>query len=471
MHLSTSTVRQQPPTVLVALLALSLLPLYIISYQIRLRFPLSQIPGTESLGLDIPPSPVSQDFVTAWLATDLVQPFDPYPLARYCNTTGRRFNPNLVFNLANANGGLGNVRGNILDFIFFAIEAGASIILPGFAGRDSENIGNVWGGHKHFGEFFDQEWFVETMGKVCPEMEVYVFEEGMKMKEAVNGERGNYMPRTRRMDSGFENTWKAAVEQLEGWLREVKTDDEAKDQEAGGTTMVNLERTLWDVDTRSLPLGVRRNFGQMVRLRPDVRRLAAVAVQNLALRFGLDIDPGHAIPRHAFYGAHLRTEADAGGAGWLDDANANFSAQTDAYIEQSLKHKLRVMYVATGDESELALFREKASKHKPAINITSKYDLLPAREAAELKGLTWDQRALVDYEVLKRSSIFGGFVKSSFSYNVAMARNQWLEDQAWMADPWYAQHTETGVSFDDGLSRILGRDGWHEGRIPRGMWP
>jgi hypothetical protein len=85
--------------------------------------------------------------------------------------------------------------------------------------------------------------------------------------------------------------------------------------------------------------------------------------------------------------------------------------------------------------------------------------------------LTWDQQGLVDYEVLKRCSKFSGIVKSSFAFNIAMTRSQWLEDRGVVVDPYYVADAEDGVAFDDGLSRIVGRDAFHEHRIPRGMWP
>ena len=41
-----------------------------------------------------------------------------------------RFNP--ILNLDDANGGIGNIRGSILDFLFQAITTGSSIVLPTF---------------------------------------------------------------------------------------------------------------------------------------------------------------------------------------------------------------------------------------------------------------------------------------------------------------------------------------------------
>ncbi|KAI7108277.1 hypothetical protein KC352_g36609, partial [Hortaea werneckii] len=176
-------------------------------------------------------------------------------------------------------------------------------------------------------------------------------------------------------------------------------------------------------------------------------------------------------PPQAFYGAHLRTEADAQAIGWLNEPNTNFSAQTDAYIAHALSHGLRTIYVSSGSAEEIARFASKAASHSPPLTVVSKHSLLPPQGLRDLDALTWDQQALVDYEVLLRASVFGGFVKSSFSYNIAMTRAQWGKDRGRVVEPWRVLHEEVGVAFDDGLSRVVGRDGWHEGRIPRGMWP
>lgn len=452
MHVQNLSTK--PHALQAALLVVTLIPLYLASYQFRLRHPYGG-PGTPNNA-----RPPSTDFVRDWLDVHVVQPFNPSAVASYCNRT--EWHPNLVFNLDNANGGIGNVRGNFLDFLFFAMEAGASIILPGMATRSEKDISNVWADRAPFSLIFDEEWFLWAMEQACPQMAVYKPEKGQKMAEAMPG---NYLPRSGRMDVDQGNTKKAYLEHLDGWLKEkpqFKPDE---------LTLVNIERSLWEIDARSLPLGLRRNFGQLLRTKPTARRLAVVAMQNLASEYLLRMDPRDSIPKRAFYGAHLRTETDAQNAGWLKEPNANFSAQTDAYIAQALKHKLTVLYVASGNATDLALFKAKAAAHVPPLTVTSKLDLLPPDALGEMKRLTWDQQALVDYEILQRCSVFGGFVKSSFSYNIAITRNQWLEDQGIPTDPWMVMHEEVGVAFDDGISRMLGRDGWHEQRIPRGMWP
>lgn len=451
MHLYE--VKGRPPIVYVAFLAITLIPLYYGSYRYRTHHPYGGAASSER-----PPSP--QDFVRDWLSVHVTEPYSPSPLSKYCNMT--EWHPNLVFNLANANGGVGNVRGNILDFVFFAIEAGASIILPGMASRSQEDLSNVWADRASFDALFDEEWFLQTMKEACPRMEIYKPEPGKEIAPALEG---NYLPSSRRMDESFDNTKKAYLGHLDTWL------GSKSGFAADKLTLVNLERTLWEIDTRDLPNGFRRNFGSLLRVNPSARRLAALVVQTLAFSYGIPIDPLDAIPANSFYGAHLRTEADAANAGWLNDPNANFSAQTDAYIQQALKHDLGLIYAASGDHKDLGRFKVKAAAHSPPVQVVTKFDLLPPSGAAALKEMSWDQQALVDFEVLKRCSLFGGFVKSSFSYNIGMARNQWLEDQGRVTDPWAVTHSLDGVAFDDGLSRMLGRDAFHEQRIPRGMWP
>ncbi|OQO00446.1 hypothetical protein B0A48_13795 [Cryoendolithus antarcticus] len=453
MLLTTAAAGKQHPAIYPAIGILTLLPLYYLSRRYHTGHPWDGA-VTQSR------RPPSMNFTADWLDTQVVEPFLPSAIGLYCNTSAWR--PKLIFQLDDANGGVGNIRSNVLDFLFFAIEAGASIMLPSYASRSDSDLSQVWGGRAPFQLFFDEEWFLKAMDEACPQMKVH---KPSKDDSVAKTLPGRYEPHTRRMDEGEQNGKKMYLEHLEAWLKE----------HPGYTTdlpiVVNLGRTLWDIDTRSLPAAFRRNFGQVLRLNHSVRKLSALVVQNLAIKHALLIDPRDPIPPHAFYGAHLRTEVDAQKAGWMNEPNTNFSAQTDAYISHALKHDLRTLYVASGNITDLALFAAKAAVHAPPLTITHKLDLLPPSALTILETLTWDQQALIDFEVLQRCSVFGGFVKSSFSFQIAGTRAQWGSDMGRVVEPWRVTHEETGVGFDDGLSRVVGRDGWHEHRIPRGMWP
>ncbi|KAI7057293.1 hypothetical protein KC327_g16579 [Hortaea werneckii] len=384
--MSAQKLLNKPPAFHITLLLATLAPLYIGSYQHRLHHPYG-LPTTHQPPLqsvDTATAAASPDFIRNWLSVHVVEPFNPSAIAVYCNQTPV-WDPNLVFNLADANGGIGNIRGNFLDFLFYAVEAGASVMLPGMATRSEADLSNVWASRGVFDLMFDEEWFLRAWRRACPQMGVYKPRPGKEMMEPV---AGTYFPPSRRRDLDAGNSREGFREHFGSWLKQQDAGKGRGDGE-GGMVLVNVGRTLWEVDTRSLSPGFRRNFGQLLRINPAIRRLAAMVVEQLARERQLIIDPRVAIPPQAFYGAH-------------------------------------------------------PSPHR---------------------------RALVDYEVLQRASVFGGFVKSSFSYNIAMTRAQWGEDRGRVVEPWRVLHEEIGVAFDDGFSRVVGRDGWHEARIPRGMWP
>ncbi|RMY21734.1 hypothetical protein D0867_03154, partial [Hortaea werneckii] len=423
----------KPPAFHITLLLATLAPLYIGSYQYRLHRPYG-------LTKHQPPEPTttSATFIRDWLAVHVIEPFNPSAIATYCNQTVWR--PNLVFNLADANGGIGNIRGNFLDFLFYAIEAGASIMLPSMASRSQADISDVWASRGTFDLFFDEEWFLSSLAQACPQMGVYKPRPEMGMVEPLPG---TYYPPSRRMDVDAANSRDGFRGHLGEWLGE-QIEGKGDGEREGEMVLVNVGRTLWEVDTRSLPPGFRRNFGQLLRINPIIRRLAAIVVERLARERNLVIDPKTAIPPHAFYGAHLRTEADAQAIGWLNEPYTNFSAQTDAYIAHALHHGLRTIYVSSGSAEEISRFATKAAAHSPPLTVLSKHSLLPPQGLRDLEALSWDQQALVDWEVLQRSSVFGGFVKSSFSYNIAMTRAQWGEDRGRVVEPWRVLHEETG---------------------------
>jgi hypothetical protein len=77
----------------------------------------------------------------------------------------------------------------------------------------------------------------------------------------------------------------------------------------------------------------------------------------------------------------------------------------------------------------------------------------------------------VDYEVLRRSSSLVGFARSSFAFNIAITRNEFVDvnREALRLRPKDVRRTD--VAFEDGLSRIWGRFEWQEERMSRGAWP
>lgn len=201
-----------------------------------------------------------------------------------------------------------------------------------------------------------------------------------------------------------------------------------------------------------------QNFGRILRPRADAARLAATALFELSRKFSLNLSPSEGITPRAFMGAHLRTEEDATAAGWT-----GYDTQATIYINQALSANLSTIYVTSGNPADITKFRKQASLK--SLNVATKHDLLSGSDLDELKRLTWDQQALVDYEVLLRSSTFGGIAESSFAWNIALRRNKltWKESKEYL-------NGEGSQTFEDGLSWLYGPPG-RLALCAYSMWP
>lgn len=362
----------------------------------------------------------------------------------------------------------------MLDFVFFAIEAGAAIVLPGMLQRSDEDLFDVWHGQtRNFSRMFDEEWFLARMQEVCPQMTIYL--PGEAELDGVKTLEGNRAPKSRREDFDAANSAMAFRASVDGWLVEQGVDDGTEKK-----VLVNLDRTMWEVDTYSpyLPPSLRLNFPMILRINPDIRRYAGLAMANMSAHYGVPLRVDDSLHEHAFYGAHLRTEADTVSAGWFAPPSAmefgvDFEGQTDAYLRHAAENDLDFMYVATGNSSEFDRFVEKAAAVAPNLTLFSKYELLSTEDVGAVRRLEFDQQALIDLEILRRSSVFGGFAKSSFSFMIAVARRAWVEQRGGdLGRGWWMKEVEEGhVSFEDGLSRVVGRNELNERKCPRGCWP
>lgn len=96
--------------------------------------------------------------------------------------------------------------------------------------------------------------------------------------------------------------------------------------------------------------------------------------------------------------------------------NSRYEVQTSLFLEQAAAANLPVMYVASGNQTEVARFRKDARlTHNMAI--VTKSELLEEQDLEQLQRLTWDQQALVDFLVMLKASGFSGVGHSSFALN------------------------------------------------------
>lgn len=306
-----------------------------------------------------------------------------------------------------------------------------------------------------FSHFFDPEHFERSLQKGCPQMKVY-----RHRNDLYN------LPSTTRslllspQDLSKEFHHGTVLAHPSDWRKDFDEWVYSK------TTPVTRKQPIlveFNCPLLQFPLSYDepafvQNFGRILKFRLDTSRLAAAVLFELSHEFSLDLGPDEGIIPHAFMGAHLRTEIDANAAGWL-----GYETQADLYIQQARSANLSTIYVTSGHPPDIVRFRKQASKH--SINVTTKHDLLSGIDLEELGALTWDQQALVDFEVLLRSSSFGGVVESTFAWNIALRRNRLSQ----VKDYGYLNGA-SGQSFEDGLSWLYGTPGrW---TLPAySMWP
>ena len=216
------------------------------------------------------------------------------------------------------------------------------------------------------------------------------------------------------------------------------------------------------------------SFPRLFRYPVQTRRLAASALWSLEKKLGrpvvadaiiLSSAPSlsskvnslgpYRLAPHGFLGAHLRVAADAATAGW-----PGYEAQAPFYLAEAKRLNLTTIYLATGSAEHRERFRVDAARE--GLSVIVKEDLLDREELAELQNLTWDQQALVDFDVLMHSTWFYGFVRSSFSWSLAMRRGT-------LPEAGTSNATEMSEDeYRDNLSAIVGR---YDNINPEGLWP
>ena len=203
-------------------------------------------------------------------------------------------------------------------------------------------------------------------------------------------------------------------------------------------------------------------FGRLLRFRADLHIFAAKALHSLATTYGEHIDPTVQINRHAYLGAHLRSESDTRVVWKGIFKYSTYEEQSVAYLVQAVEANTSVIYVASGDQNEIEhLTADADSAH--GFKVTNKYQLLQGEDLQALQALTWDQQAVVDYLMMLRASAFAGVAHSSFSWNVALQRHLFSDRE---------DHLDGEQVMEDEFSIVYGsKEDYEVPKYPACMWP
>lgn len=385
-----------------------------------------------------------------------------------CNRAG--WNESLIFTCNESYGGVGNIRNSILHCIRYAIQAGASLVLPRIVLRSPTDIGTIETGQTgDFTYMFDRPHFLESMQLYCPQLKIHDTIEDAKGVLA-DSESSTWslkpeslvvggVPRTGIPDPsawrGQFYTW------LDGQIRA-----EGK-KSIPNIVVVNLQRSYMTYPIYSDGEVFALTFASVLQFRNDTCALANKVLRSLVQRFSLDVDLQDDILPNAFFGVHLRTEADSKKA-WESAGDywfySHYRNQIKVYLDQAPRSNPAAIYVASGDLAEAARFAADAAKVPPPHNypVVSKEDLLGGADLDELHALTFDQQALVDYLVLLKASDFAGVAHSSFAWSIALKRHQFSKKRG--------EFLDAPEMLDDDLSKLYGTVKDFED-YPKVLWP
>lgn len=321
-----------------------------------------------------------------------------------------------------------------------------------------------------FDSFFDHDYFVKTMSRDCPQMTIHQsMDELWDIPSLAQGIDVDPHYLLENHDFNVMITepekWREAFDE---WLSEHLKEpqyalmDHRLSAKLPVRVNINGHKTLFSFPIQYDPPEFVENYGRLMHFRPNIHRLAATVLYNLNNRFNLSIDPSQGVTKEKYMGAHVRTDADVAQIGWR-----GYNFQQDHYIQQCLLENIQVMYVASGDPEATQKLRSLA-RAKYGIYVVTKYDLLSGPELEEVKSLSWDQQGLIDFEVLLKSSTFGGIEQSTFAWNVALRRQ--LVSQFSLAEALSSPDPVLPWTLVDELSTIYGDVGaWRW--FTQTMWP
>ncbi|TVY37080.1 hypothetical protein LOCC1_G007119, partial [Lachnellula occidentalis] len=366
-------------------------------------------------------------FVEKVLETEIDGAIDNSTLVELCKR--KVWTPGLIFNCEAPKGGVANVRNVILNCVRYAIEAGAtSFVVPEIKSRGTTLSTLKTDINVPFTYFFDLEHFTTSLSEACPQLHIIsnrndLWDQPSTAKAVMLAPQDlsdSFVARTTVLAS--PGNWSSA------FMKFLNTSHPAPFS-ASVPVLVSLDPPLLQFPLSYDDALLVGNFGRMLRFREDVRRLAATVLYAMDKKFEMGVDPDFAgVQPGLFYGAHLRTDADAKAANWTP-----YAKQAENYLKHARHMGLSTIYLTTGNQEDAKIFTETAANL--SIDVTTKEELLTGKrfqqELKEMKSLTWDQRGLIDFEVLLRSSIFGGTHESSFDWNIAMRRHVVVGDGRW----------------------------------------
>lgn len=335
------------------------------------------------------------------------------------------------------------------------------MIKPTIHPRQEDNLtedGFAWDVDLPLAHAFDSEYFYTTMAADCPQLR-FVDENDPLVFIPGKAKAVNLNPKSlvaTREDSVILEPakWRPAFDK---WLKLT-----AKLRGKAPTRLSPLRVSLTEGIQASWLLEYdgrefKSDWGHTARPSLHIRELAARMLHNLYIKIGCRQDPAE-ISKNCFLGVHMETKTDSGGGGGAATAghrDTAYETQLAQVREQLLAREIPVLYVATGASEDVARLRSDIrdirfplnETHSTGVRVFYKTDIVGDDDLFLVDSLTWEQMAILDFDIMLRASLFVGIWRSSWTWMVALTRHLRTDRSP------YEEHI---IGYDDGLSMIYG---------------
>lgn len=319
--------------------------------------------------------------------------------------------------------GLTSIMSQLKVCFKMALDAGSSLVLPSMPLRDSNDLQNFnfFNGEAYhdYGEWFEAEHLIESLGRACPQMKIVrprELDKEVPVKYTWNIDLGT-APGFQEFIPYFwpGRPFKPFFDDKVTELRANAAKTPAPEK-TNGITVITIHAMFLVYRITDDPTGndlhLWNELGYLIRFKKDSRVL---------------VDELLTLIDHPYYGVHFRAENDTIWSSPEHQLAVDLDALDRAYSLFSPPSKQKpIVYLACGDKAQVASFVSAGAAR--GWEVTHKWNLASRSPNSQdllkrLDGLEFDFQGSVDMGIMMRGNFFLGITGSAFSSSIANARD------------------------------------------------
>lgn len=308
-------------------------------------------------------------------------------------------------------GGLNNIRNRLQTCVRLAIDAGSGLILPTIATRDQERLKKLGGGKKvGAGSYFDLEHLESALAFQCPQLNLRFDGDTADIKVNLAAPKRQY-----HQDPHTQGTFRSLTE-------DVLSEGKIQDISATSPAVISFGDSFigWNYTEADELNTIRKDLFSTLRYNPELLNIGSYILQSPELQSG-------------FIGVHLRGEKDwPSSFGRIDRQMRLYTEEMEKYNAERDQEQ-RDVYVSCGNQTSIQIWREQLEPL--GYRVHDKWTILErdTDKLAQLESLLFDEKGVIEYQMLLNADFFLGPAMSSMSSLIAFARTAEQDEDFFMS--------------------------------------